>query len=120
MADHNELGKIGEELAIKHLRGQGFVILETNWQSGRNEIDVIARKEEMLVIVEVKTRATSYFGEPEFFVNRGKQKTLVRAAEAYIQRNDLDVETRFDIISIIITPKERTVHHIEDAFYPTL
>ncbi|KAF0131985.1 MAG: putative endonuclease related to Holliday junction resolvase [Bacteroidetes bacterium] len=120
MADHNELGKLGEELALKHLRSKDYKILELNWHFGREEIDIIAMDGETLVIIEVKTRATSWFGEPEFAVTRSKQKALVRAAEGYIIKNNLNVDTRFDIISIIITPHERKVDHIEDAFYPTL
>lgn len=120
MADHNELGKLGEELALKHLRSKDYKILELNWHFRREEIDIIAMDGETLVIIEVKTRATSWFGEPEFAVTRSKQKALVRAAEGYIIKNNLNVDTRFDIISIIITPHERKVDHIEDAFYPTL
>jgi putative endonuclease len=120
MADHNELGKLGEELALKHLRSKDYKILELNWHFGREEIDIIAMDGETLVIIEVKTRSTSWFGEPEFAVTRSKQKALVRAAEGYIIKNNLNVDTRFDIISIIITPHERKVDHIEDAFYPTL
>ena len=120
MAEHNELGKAGEEMALKHIRGLGYKILELNWRYGREEIDIIAKDGDMLVIIEVKTRATSWFGEPEFAVTRSKQRTLIRAAEAYIMKYDLDVETRFDIISVIISPKQKAVHHIEDAFYPTI
>lgn len=120
MAEHNELGQTGEEMALKHIKGLGYQVLEQNWRFGREEIDIIAKDGDMLVIVEVKTRATAWFGEPEFAVTRSKQRTLIRAAEAYIIKNDLDVETRFDIISVIITPTQKTVHHIEDAFYPTL
>lgn len=120
MAEHNDLGKEGEEMALKHLRGLGYEILETNWRFGREEVDIIARDGMMLVIVEVKTRATNWFGEPEFTVNKAKQRILVRAAEAYILKNDINLETRFDIISVIISPQRKTVHHIEDAFYPTL
>lgn len=120
MAKHNELGKLGEELARKHLRNKGYQIQEVNWHYGREEIDIIALDGEMLVIVEVKTRATADFGEPEFAVNRRKQRILVKAAEAYILEKDLDIETRFDIISVIVTPKQKHLHHIEDAFYPTM
>ncbi|MBZ0243071.1 MAG: YraN family protein [Bacteroidales bacterium] len=120
MAEHNELGKLGEEMACAHLRKLGYKILEVNWHFGREEIDIIAMDGEMLVIVEVKTRASAYFGEPEFFVNRKKQRILVRAAEAYILQKDLDIETRFDIISIVITPGKKHLHHIDDAFYPTM
>ncbi len=120
MAQHNELGKLGEEMARKHLRSKGYKIVEVNWHFGREEIDIIALDGEMLVIVEVKTRATNEFGEPEFFVNRKKQRILVRAADAYIQEKDLDIETRFDIISVIVTPQQKHLHHIEDAFYPIM
>ena len=120
MAEHNELGKLGEEMACAHLRKLGYKILQLNWHFGREEIDIIAMDGEMLVIVEVKTRASAYFGEPEFAVNRKKQRILVRAAEAYILEKDLDIETRFDVISIVITPEKKHLHHIDDAFYPTM
>jgi putative endonuclease len=120
MADHNELGKLGEEMARKHIRAKGYKIIEVNWHYGREEIDIIAWDGEVLVIVEVKTRASNEFGEPEFFVNKRKQKSLVRAADAYIQEKDLNVDTRFDIVSVIVTPQKKHLHHIEDAFYPTM
>lgn len=120
MAEHNELGKAGEQLAIKHLRAKGYQILEVNWYFGHHEIDIIAKDGEMLVIVEVKTRATSVFGEPEIAVNKQKQRSIVRAADAYIQQKDLDIETRFDVISVIITPNEKRIFHIDDAFYPIM
>ncbi|MBK9291799.1 MAG: YraN family protein [Bacteroidetes bacterium] len=120
MAEHNDLGKTGEEMALKHLRAMDYEILETNWRFGRDEIDIIARDKDTLVIIEVKTRATNWYGEPEFAVNKAKQRILIRAAEAYIMKHDLNLDTRFDIISVIISPQGKTVHHIEDAFYPTL
>ncbi len=120
MAEHNDLGKTGEEMAIKHLRSMGYEILETNWRFGRDEVDIIARDKDTLVIVEVKTRATTYYGEPEFAVNKAKQRILVRAAEAYIMKNDINMDTRFDIMSVVISPQGKSVQHIEDAFYPTL
>lgn len=120
MAEHNDIGKTGEELAIKLLREKGYKILEQNWHYGREEIDLIAMDGDTLVIVEVKTRTTSWFGEPEFAVTRSKQKALIRAAEGYIIRNNLDLDTRFDVVSIVISPQEKKIEHIEDAFYPTL
>lgn len=120
MAQHNELGKAGEELALKHLRKSGYTIFAVNWYYGHEEIDIIAKDGETLVVVEVKTRAGTDFGEPEFAVNRRKQKSIVRVADAYIQENDLDVETRFDVISVVINKNETQLHHIEDAFYPTI
>jgi len=120
MAEHNDLGKTGEELALAFLRSKDYSIRETNWRFGKDEIDIIAQEKDNLVIVEVKTRSSSYFGEPEIFVNKRKQQFLVRAANSYITRKNVDLETRFDIVSIIISNGKHRVHHIEDAFYPTL
>jgi putative endonuclease len=120
MAQHNELGKAGEEIALKHMRKLGYSILAVNWYYGHEEVDIIAMDDKTLVVAEVKTRAGNDFGEPEFAVNKRKQKSIVRVAEAYIQEHNLDVETRFDVISVIIKPGDKQLHHIEDAFYPTM
>ena len=120
MSEIHELGKQGEQFAINHLRSQGFKILEQNWRFGKNEIDVIARDGDYLVIVEVKTRSSSYSGEPELFVTRQKQKILIRGANAYIKWHKIDLETRFDIVAIIATQEGMEINHIKDAFYPTL
>jgi putative endonuclease len=120
MAEHNETGKQGEEIAVKYLRNKGFSILETNWRLGRNEIDIVAEENGTLVIVEVKTRHSTDFGEPETFVTRDKQRLLIRAANAYIRWKSVTAETRFDIISIVLGKKEADVTHIVDAFYPLL
>ncbi|NCC73701.1 MAG: YraN family protein [Sphingobacteriia bacterium] len=118
MAEHNETGNIGEQLAEKYLRGLGYEILERNWRSGKNEIDIIAKDGQFLVIAEVKTRKSNYFGEPEEFVNRAKQHALITAANNYIVKKNLDLEARFDIISVIFTGSSYTVKQIKDAFYP--
>ena len=120
MAEHIELGKKGEELARIYLIKKGFKILHTNWRFSKDEVDIIAEDVKELVIVEVKTRSTNYFCEPEFAVTKQKQKFLIRAANSYIEKYDYFGETRFDIVSIIITSKENHIHHIEDAFYPTM
>jgi len=120
MAEHNDLGKKGEELARKFLSNKGFKIVDTNWTFGKDEIDIVAYDKEYLVIVEVKTRRSNYFGEPYFAVTKKKQEFLIRAAQAYITRKDVDNEARFDIISIVVTPGGNNIEHIEDAFYPTL
>ncbi|MBW6478110.1 MAG: YraN family protein [Bacteroidales bacterium] len=120
MAEFHELGEKGEDMAVGYLRNNGYKILETNWRKGSLEVDIIAQKDDILVIAEVKTRSTNYFGEPEEFVTKAKQKNLIKAANIYIQLNNLDVETRFDIISVLIKGDQHKVHHIEDAFYPTL
>ncbi len=120
MAEHNETGFKGEELAEKYLRNAGYEILEKNWHFGRNEIDIIAKEGDFLVIVEVKTRRTNNFGEPEEFVNRAKQRSLIAAANGYIMKKDLDLEVRFDIVSVLYNGSSYTVKQIKDAFYPML
>jgi len=120
MAEHNDLGKKGEELAAGYLEKKGYRIVEKNWRQWRNEIDVVAMDGKCLVIVEVKTRQSNFFGEPEMAVTREKQKALIRAANAYVRYKNIDCEVRFDILSVIISKTGQQIHHIEDAFYPTL
>jgi len=119
MAQHNELGKKGEELACSELIRKGYQILDRNWRFGRDEIDIIARIGNDLVIVEVKARNSDFFGDPAEFVSRGKQKTLIRAANAYVLERDLDVEVRFDVIGLVINKAGIKLEHIEAAFHPT-
>ena len=120
MAEHNDFGRQGEEEACKYLSGKGYTILEQNWRHMKDEVDIIAKNDEYLIIAEVKTRRTLYFGEPQIFVNRKKQSFMIRAANAYIEKNNIDLETRFDILSVIISGEKVSIKHIEDAFYPTL
>jgi len=118
MAKHNELGKKGEELAKKMLIEKGYDILETNWRFDKDEIDIIAKDGDELVIVEVKTRSTDIFGYPEDAVNSKKEFFLIRATESYLVENNINVDTRFDIVAIIHNNNETKIHHIIDAFYP--
>lgn len=118
MAEHNDFGKLGEELAVDYLTGKGYEILERNWRNIHKEIDIIAKEGKFLVIVEVKTRQTDEYGEPDVAVTRKKQRMLIAAANAYITRKGLDMETRFDIISIVFRDGEPVIEHIEDAFLP--
>jgi putative endonuclease len=120
MAENHQLGQSGEQMAANFLKKNGYTVLETNWRQGPLEVDIIARKENILVIAEVKTRSTNVFGEPEEFVTRQKQKNLIRAANFYIIENNLDVEARFDILSVLHKGNTFKIYHIEDAFYPTL
>ncbi len=120
MAEHNDTGTKGEKLASEFLKNKGYLILETNWRFKNLEADIIATHAKILVIAEVKTRRSNYFGEPETFVNKQKQKNLIKAAHEYILRNRLDLEVRFDIISIILGDNQTKINHIEDAFYPML
>lgn len=117
MAEHNELGKFGEELAVAFLQQNGYEILETNWTFQKAEIDIIAQKENTLAVVEVKTRSSIEFGLPQDFVKPKKIQLLVKAVNEYVISNDLDVEVRFDIVSIYKEGKEYKLEHIEEAFY---
>jgi putative endonuclease len=117
MAEHNELGKFGEELAVEFLQQNGYAILETNWTFQKAEIDIIAQKENTLAVVEVKTRSSIEFGLPQDFVKPNKIQLLVKAVNEYVISNDLDVEIRFDIIAIYKQENIYKIEHIEDAFY---
>jgi len=117
MAYHNELGKQGEQLATNLLQGKGYEILERNFIFQKAEIDIIAQKGNELVIVEVKTRNSAFFGDPQEFVSASKIKLLVKAANEYVISNNLDVEVRFDIISVIKNKRVEQLEHFENAFY---
>mgnify|MGYP006177342727 FL=1 len=117
MAQHNELGKLGEELAVDFLQQNGYEILETNWTFQKAEVDIIAQKENTLAIVEVKTRSTIDFGLPQDFVKPKKIQLLVKAVNEYVVQNELDVEVRFDIIAIHIEGNQLNIEHLEDAFF---
>ncbi len=118
MAEHNELGELGEQMAVDFLLQKGYTIIDRNWRFGKAEIDIIAQKEkETLVIVEVKTRSNSFIGSPEEFVTPKKIKLLVKAANEFVISRELDVEVRFDIIAIVKNSKYQDIKHLEDAFY---
>ena len=115
MAKHNELGIKGEKLAIDFLLKNGYKILEKNFRYLKAEVDIIAKKDNVLAAVEVKTRSTDYFGNPQDFVNPKKIKLLLSAIDYYVNEKDLDVEVRFDIIAIT-HQKTIKITHLKDAF----
>ncbi len=117
MAEHNDLGKFGEEIAVEFLQKNGYEILETNWTFQKAEVDIIAKKENTLAIIEVKTRSSLDFGLPQDFVKPKKIQLLVKAVNEYVISNDLDMEVRFDIIAIHKEGKTFAVEHLMDAFY---
>lgn len=117
MADHNELGTLGEELAVEFLEKNGYKILETNWTFQKAEVDIIAQKDTVLAVIEVKTRSSIEFGLPQDFVKPKKIQLLVKAINEYVISNDLDLEVRFDIIAIQKENNGFLIEHIEDAFY---
>ena len=120
MAEHIKLGREGEEKAIEFLVKSGYKIKHKNWRYKANEVDIITQKDNLLVVIEVKTRTNDYFENPKEAVTKKKQKFIIKATEAYIQEFDINLETRFDIISITIQNGEFRIEHIEDAFQPSL
>jgi putative endonuclease len=117
MAAHNELGKLGEELAVDFLQKEGYTILATNWVFQKAEVDILAQKESVLAVVEVKTRSSIEFGLPQDFVKPKKIQLLVKAVDAYVTLNEIDVNVRFDIIAIHKEGKSFAIEHLTDAFY---
>lgn len=116
MAQHNELGKKGEEIAIDFLVKKGYQILDKNWRYLKAEVDIIAENKNTLVAIEVKTRTSDYFGDPQEFINKKKIKLLVLAMNEYVLSKNLDYEVRFDVIAIIKNKNSFQIEHIEDAF----
>lgn len=117
MANHNKLGKKGEQLAVDFLIQKGYTILERNYRFDKAEVDIIAQIENTLTIIEVKTRSTTDFGNPQDFVKPKQVKNLVKAVDAYLIKNDLDLNVRFDIIAIVKQGERHRLEHLKDAFF---
>ena len=118
MAKHNQLGEKGEQRAKIYLENLGYKIIAINWRERKFEIDIIAIDKSELVFVEVKTRSTDVFGEPEEAVTSKKQEHLIKGADFYIQENEVDYESRFDVVSIILNSNQEKIKHFKNAFYP--
>jgi len=121
MAEHNDLGKLGEDLAAAYLEENGYSILERNFVIQQAEIDIIAQKDNVLAIVEVKTRSSLDFGSPQDFVKQKKIQLLIKAVNAYINDREKDfqedLEIRFDIVAIHKNGESFAIEHLTDAFY---
>ena len=117
MAQHNELGKKGEQIAVNFLLEKGYDIVAQNYRFDKAEVDITAQQKDTLAIVEVKTRSSTDFGDPQDFVKPKQIQRLVKAVDEYVTVNKLDVEVRFDIIAIVKTGKQFDIEHIENAFY---
>jgi putative endonuclease len=114
------LGQEGEAFACEYLQSIGYKILQRNWQHHPYEIDIIAGDRDDIVVVEVKTRSGSEFGEPQDFVSRRKQSLLVKAAQLYAETYNIQQEIRFDVVAVIMNKFEKKLHHIPNAFIPLL
>lgn len=115
---NQSIGKKGEDIATAYLMKNGYAILERNWRSGRVELDIIAKKDELIVFVEVKTRSSSFFGHPEQAVNQVKEAHILEAAENYIYEKQLKNDIRFDVVAIVKNSKAEEIYHIKDAITP--
>ena len=118
MADHNDFGKLAEELAENFLVEKNYKILAKNYRYLKAEVDIIAQFENQIVIVEVKVRATDAFMLPQEAINKKKIRLIVSAANEFLETNNIELETRFDVISVLPSEKGKLeITHIENAFY---
>ena len=118
MAAHNTLGKAGEDAAVHYLEGKGYEIVHRNWRAGHLEIDIVARKDGYLVMVEVKTRRNTRYQEPAEAVSPLKMKRILQATDAYLQNCESTPAVRFDIITAIGGAGHLRIEQIEDAWQP--
>jgi putative endonuclease len=116
----DEFGRLGENAAAEHIRRLNYIIIARNWKRKPYEIDIIAKHEEKIVIVEVKTRRSDDFGDPQDFVSRKKQGFLVKAAQIYAEEHHIEEEIRFDVVAVIINQSETRIRLIQNAFIPLL
>lgn len=118
MAEHNELGKQGEAIACSILKNAGYFILDRGWRWHHLELDIIAFKDDTLIVVEVKTRSSEKFAQPEDTISSKKLKKLFEAADRYIELKNIVWEVRYDLITVIVHGETHSSEHLLDAFYP--
>jgi len=119
MAYHNELGKLGETLAANYLQSKGYTIEERNWRINRLEIDILDKKDETLIFVQVNTPSNTEFGHPEMSVTARKERLITAGATAYMEKIEHEWAIRFDIISVVMGRDQKPdIRHLEDAFFP--
>ena len=116
MAQHLELGKQGEQIATDYLREKGYKIIARNWRYKHKEVDIIAFDNDILVVVEVKTRTSSGWEHPRECITPSKIRFLVHATEEFVQKNMIDNKIRFDVVSVMPVDEKWDIEHIEDAF----
>ena len=120
--EHIAIGQKGEQLAAELLEKKGYKILHRNWRMGHLEMDIIAANKKDIVFAEVKTRTSTFCGQPEEAVDILKRKRMVAAANAYIKYYKEERNLRFDIIGILINKdgEIEQITHLENAFVPSL
>lgn len=117
MSKNRKIGDIGEDLATKYCISHGYEVLEKNWTTGHKEIDIILKKNDIYIFVEVKTRTNLKMGMPETAISESKIKNVTEASQIYLE-NKTYKDIRFDVISVILKKNfEPEIFHIKDAFY---
>lgn len=117
MSLQNDRGREGEQLAVDYLKTKGYTVIQRNYRYLKAEIDIIAIKDKIVAIIEVKSRSSSHMGNIADSVTKKKIKLLVLAANQYVTEQKIDLEVRFDIITIRNTGDSSLIEHLEDAFY---
>lgn len=117
MNEKQLLGQCGETIALEFLLQKGYILLEQNWISGKNEVDLIMLDKDDIVFIEVKTRSNKILVAPEVAVTREKQRAVIRVANNYVKYKKINKNARFDIVSIVIKKEEKIISHIPNAFY---
>lgn len=117
MTSKHQLGRQGEAAAAAFLIQNGHQILEQNYRYLKAEVDVIALKKNCLIAVEIKTRSSDFFGAPESFLKPKQQQRIVTAIDYFVKQNNLNVEVRFDVISVLKKGGNFQIKHIKNAFY---
>ncbi|MDR1681003.1 MAG: YraN family protein [Prevotellaceae bacterium] len=119
MTDKQITGETGERIAKDFLVKNGFTIRQTNWREGHKELDIVAEKNNCIHIIEVRSLSSDFFQQPYHSIGKAKQRNLIAAANAYIDRYRLTQEAQIDVISIVFRGKEHTLEYIPNAVYPT-
>lgn len=119
MISKTEIGQIAEDFAVEYLYSQGYEIREYNWRFKRAEIDIICYSENMLIFVEVKSRSSIEFGNPETAISAYKEDLILDAAQRYMDSIGYNWEIRFDVISVLFSKeyKLKKITHFKDAFF---
>lgn len=111
-------GQMAEDLACRYLVERGFTIRDRNWRFKHKELDIIAQKDNILHVVEVRSRREPAPEDPALSIDRNKRRRVLAATQAYISFHRLDLEAQIDVISIIFTAREAKINYIPNAIYP--
>jgi putative endonuclease len=110
-------GKLGEDLAVAHLQKAGYQIIAQNYRCLYGEVDIVARDGDTIVFVEVKSRKSETFGEPQEAVGPEKRKKLSRISLHYLQQKQLETfNARFDVMAVKMSPEGNRINLIRNAF----